>query len=177
VNEFAAPHRLTREDQRAQFASGQPELDDWLITGAWQNQKAGNAVTYVITEGDRVVGYYAIAMATIAQTAAPEPLKPNRRPSQIPCILLARLAVDSAYQGQGLGFELLRDAMLRSIGLSDAIGAAAILVHCLDTHAKAFYLHLGDFLESPVDDLQLLAPIAALRRYVDGDGEGGRILA
>lgn len=89
------------------------------------------------------------------------------RPSQIPCILLARLAVDERYGGQGLGWELLRDALLRGVQLSGSIGAAAILVHCRDESAKAFYLHHGDFLQSPTDDLHLMVPIKALRRYID----------
>jgi GNAT superfamily N-acetyltransferase len=167
MSDFTAPRRLEHTDVRSGFNSGAPELNEWLLTRAWQNQRANNSVTYVITDGSRVAGYYAIAMSAVAKTSAPEPLKPNRRPKQITCILLARLAVDASYQGQGLGFELLWDAALRSVQLSESIGAVALLVHCLDENAKQFYLHLGDFLQSPLDDLQLMAPIAALKRYCD----------
>lgn len=166
MSEFTPPHRLKRTDLRTGFSSGAIDLDEWLVKYAWQNQAANNAVTYVITERRRVVGYYAITMAAVSRLAAPEPLQKGR-PSQIPCILLARLAVDEQYGGQGLGWELLRDALLRSVRLSESIGAAAILVHCRDDQARAFYLHNGDFPQSPTDELHLMAPIKALRRYVD----------
>lgn len=163
---FTRPRKLERADTRIGFRSGANDLDDWLTKYAWQNQEANNAITYVITDGSRVVGYYAITMAAIARSAAPEPLQ-RGRPNQVPCILLARLAVDQRFKGEGLGWELLRDALLRGLQLSGSIGAAAILVHCRDEAAKAFYLHNGDFLSSPVDELHLMIPIKALRRYVD----------
>ncbi len=166
MSEFTAPRKLERSDTRLGFHSGAEDLDEWIVKYSWQNQEANNAITYVITDGARVVGYYAIAMAAVAKSVAPEPLQKGR-PSQIPCILLARLAVDEQMGGQGLGWELLRDALLRGVQLSESIGAAAILVHCRDEQAKAFYLHNGDFLQSPVEELHLMAPVKALRRYLD----------
>lgn len=164
--DFTAPRKLAHSDVRGGFTSGPDELDEWLTKYAWQNQQANNATTYVITDGERVVGYYAITMSAVARADAPERMQKGR-PSQIPCILLARLAVDQAVQSEGLGWELLRDALLRAVQLSDSIRAAAVLVHCRDEQAKVFYLRHGDFLESPVDDLHLMVPVEALRRYVD----------
>lgn len=164
--EFTAPRKLARGDDRRSFDSGADELDEWLQKYAWQNQQANNATTYVITDGQRVVGYYAIAMAAVTRGGAPTDLQKGR-PSQIPCILLARLAVDRSAQGQGLGWELLRDALLRSVQLSGAISATAVLIHCRNEDAKSFYLRHGDFLQSPVDDLHLFVPTKALQRHVD----------
>lgn len=162
---FTAPRKLERSDVRAGFRSGAPELDEWLTKYAWQNQQAHNATTYVITDHTRVVAYYAIAMAAVDRLSAPPALQKGR-PTQIPCILLARLAVDTSCAGHGLGRELLRDALLRSVHLSRSIAAAAILVHCRDHTARDFYLHNGDFLPSPFDDLQLMVPIKALEPYL-----------
>lgn len=156
------PRKLAATDERSDFSSGAGELDEWLRKYAMQNQRAHNATTYVITEGDRVVGYYAIAMGAIAKDHAPKPLAKGR-PSQIPCLLLARLAVDTRYTKQNLGWELLRDALLRSIQLSESIGAAAVLVHCRDENAKRFYLHNGDFSQSPIDDMHLVASMKELK--------------
>lgn len=158
--------KLTQRDNVEGFHSGASDLDQWLTRFAWENQKANNAVTYVITDGERVIGYYAIAMSAVARDAAPQAINPDRRPTQIPCILLARLAVCDSYQGQGLGAILLRDAVVRGVGLSSSIGAAAILIHCRDESAKSFYLANGDFYISPVDQLQLMVPIKALSRYL-----------
>lgn len=160
------PRRLVRGDVRSAFRSGAAELDKWLFKYAWQNQVSNNSVTYAITDGEQVIAYYSLAMAAVSKTSVPAPLSKGR-PAQIPCILLARLAVDEQYQGQGLGWELLRDSLLRSVLLSRSIGAASVLVHCRNAAAKQFYLHHGDFLQSPLDELQLLVPVAALDRWVD----------
>ncbi|MFT3971461.1 MAG: GNAT family N-acetyltransferase [Micropruina sp.] len=160
------PRKLTRTDVRDGFRSGADDLDLWLTKYAWENQQANNATTYVLTEESRVIGYYAIAMSAVARTAAPPRLQ-QARPAQIPCVLLARLAVDREYQGRGMALTLLRDALLRAVLISDSISAAAVLVHCRDESARDFYLHVGDFLESPLDRLQLVVPTKALRRYLD----------
>lgn len=164
--EFTAPRKLERSDSQSGFNSGATELDEWLRKYAWQNQQANNATTYVITDGERVVGYYAITMSAVARLEAPSEMQ-RGRPSQIPCILLARLAVDKSCHGQGLGWELLRDALLRSVSLSESIGAAAVMIHCRDEDAKAFYLKHGDFLQSPVEELHLMVSMKDLRRYVE----------
>lgn len=166
MTRLTPPRKLEKSDDRTGFDCGAADLDEWLVKYAWENQAANNATTYVITDGSRVVAYYAIAMAVIEKTAAPATLLKGSRPAQIPCILLARLAVDRRLAGQGLGWELLRDALLRSVRLSDSIGAAAVLVHCRDEQARAFYLANGDFAPSPVDDLHLVVPMKVLRGYV-----------
>lgn len=158
-----SPRKLQWSDDRSEFHSGADELDESLTKYAPQNQDANNATTYVITDGDRVVGYYAIAMAA---AQVPQSLA-KQRPNQVLCILLARLAVDEGYKGHGLGWELLRDALLRAVHLSNSIGASAVLVHCRDEVARAFYLNNGDFVQSPVEELQLFVPIKALKKYVD----------
>ncbi|MBX3195850.1 MAG: GNAT family N-acetyltransferase [Microbacteriaceae bacterium] len=164
---LSPPRRLQKSDTRLGFNSGAPDLDEWFVKYSWENQAANNAITYVVTDRDRVVAYYSLTMAAISKSTAPAALLKGSRPAQIPCILLARLAVDVQYSGQGLGWELLRDALLRSVGLSESIGAVAVLVHCRDDSARRFYLHNGDFIPSPVDELHLVAPMKALRSYVD----------
>ncbi|TDL45039.1 GNAT family N-acetyltransferase [Microbacterium oleivorans] len=163
---FVGPRKLEKSDARETFHSGATELDDWFTRFAWENQAANNATTYVARDGDRVAGFYSITMAAVAKDDAPARVS-ERRPSQIPCILLARLAVDEAYKGEGLGSGLLRDALIRSFHISGSIGAAAVLIHCRDENAKSFYLHHGDFLQSPVEDLHLMIPMKELRQFAE----------
>jgi len=156
------PRRLERDDDCAQFTSGAPELDYWLRRFAFVNLRANNAVTYVAVSGGRVVGYYAIAVSGVELEAAPERLRKGR-PSPIPCILLARLAVDQGMQGKGVGAALLRDALERAASLSESVGAAAVLVHARDELARDFYLANGNFIPCPLDELQLMVPMKVLR--------------
>ncbi|MFS0704039.1 GNAT family N-acetyltransferase [Cellulomonas sp. 179-A 9B4 NHS] len=160
-----APRKLARSDIRDRFTSGAPELDDWFRRFAWENQRASNAVTYVTTCDTVVLGYYAIAMSAYAKSDLPDKMQKNR-PSQTPCVLLARLAVDETAQGKGVGAGLLRHAIEQAYQASQGVGAAALLIHCRDEAARSFYLSNGDFLTSPVDALHLLLPMKEITRHL-----------
>lgn len=155
------PEILTKAHDRTSFESGAAELDEWLRKYSWQNQRANNATTYVSTFGGRVVGYYAITVAGYERRAAPEAIA-KRAPERVPCFLLARLAIDLEWQGHGLGWGLLRDAMQRVLLVSRSVAAPALVVHARDDTARAFYLHHADFLQSPVDPLHLFLPMKAI---------------
>jgi len=159
------PRRLEKADDRSTFHSGAAELDDWFRRFSWENQRANNAVTYVITLDDLVVGYHSIAAAGVSKEAVPAEFG-ARRPTDIPCILLARLAVDRRAQGKGVGMALLRDAIERSVAASEALGAACLLIHCRDAAARNFYLHHVDLLESPVEPMHLMLPIKAAKVHL-----------
>lgn len=162
----------------AGFESGAGELDNWLERFAWENQRANNAVTYVTTaavpgvEGApvAVVGYYSLVVAGVALSEVPAELLKGTRPDPLPCVLLARLAVDQRMQGQKLGAGLLADALERSVMVSESVGAAAVLVHARDDRAREFYLANGNWLQSPVESLHLMAPMKELKRLFRSRG-------
>ncbi len=157
------PRKLTRADVREGFDSGASKLDEWLARFSWQNQRANNWVTYVSVLDRRVVGYYAIAVASVTSESAPVPVAKGA-PRQVPCLLLARLAVDEVMQGFGLGRGLLIDALRRTVGVADSVGIRALLVHSRDDAARQFYLAQAEFLESPSDALHLLLPVKDIVR-------------
>lgn len=158
---FEEPRRLTRSDDRRNFTSGAEELDVWLRNYAWQNQRANNAVTYVTVRGGAVEGFYALAVAAYAREKSPGDY--SKGPTEIPCILLARLAVDKRAAGLGLGAALLSDALRRAQLVSESVGATAFLIHCRDNDARRFYLHNGDFQQSPAEPLHLFISMKQIR--------------
>jgi GNAT superfamily N-acetyltransferase len=82
-----------------------------------------------------------------------------------PVALLARLGVDTAHEGHGLGAALLQDALTRLMELSDDIGCRGLLVHAESVQARDFYLHLvPEFEPSPTDDLHLVLMMKDIRR-------------
>lgn len=153
------PRKLEKSDDRSGFSSGAAELDDWFQRFAWQNQRATNAVTYVLGHQDRILGYYAIASGGIDHDDVPETFA-KRRPNPIPIIILARLAVDESVQSRGLGRVLFRDAIERAVVVSEHMGTAALVIHARDEQARQFYLRHAELLESPIDPLHLVLPIA-----------------
>jgi predicted N-acetyltransferase YhbS len=84
---------------------------------------------------------------------------------QIPAVLLARLAVDQSVQQRGLGAMLLRDAMLRTVTVSEEVGVRLLLAHALNESARGFYLKFG-FEKSPTDPMNLQIIIKDIRASI-----------
>ena len=87
-------------------------------------------------------------------------------PEPIPVVILARLAVDRAYQGHGLGRGMFRDGAMRVLNAAEAIGIRGILVHAISDEAKTFYLALG-FEPSPLEPMTLMVTLADVRRSLE----------
>lgn len=157
-----APRGITGDDDLSSFDSGEPVLDDWLRKRALANDASGASRTYVVTSGARVVGYYSLATGSVEAAKATGKARRNM-PDPIPVIIIGRLAVDRAVQGQGLGSALLRDALVRIVAAAEVVGARAVLLHAISEEAKRFYRHHG-FVESPVDPMTLMITIADVKR-------------
>lgn len=112
-------------------------------------------------DGDKVVGYYALASGAISAKSAVGSFRRNM-PEPIPVVVLGRLAVDRAYQGRGLGRAMFRDSALRVSNAADIIGVRGIIVHAISEEAKAFYLKLG-FDPSPIEPMTLMVRLADIR--------------
>jgi len=78
--------------------------------------------------------------------------------TDVPVVLLGRLAVDRSMQGQGLGSDLLIDALYRANSIAEHLGIRVVEVHALDDDARAFYLKFG-FVELKDDPHHLFLPI------------------
>lgn len=158
---LVAPELLGAEHDLEGFDSGRPSLDDWLRRRARQNQASGASRTFVVCEGNRVVGYYALAASAVAPDAATGRFRRNM-PDPVPVAVLGRLAVHKAHHGKGLGRALFRDAALRVLAAADSIGIRGMLVHAISDEAKAFYVGLG-LQVSPLEPLTLMATVAELK--------------
>jgi len=162
---LCAPEPLAARHQLAQFDSGIAALDGWLKRRALANQASGASRTFVTCEGDNVVGYYALASGAVTIAAAPGRFRRNM-PEPIPVAILARLAVERAQQGRGLGRALFRDGARRVLHAADAIGIRGILVHAVSEEAKAFYLALG-FEPSLLEPMTLMVTLADVRKSIE----------
>jgi ribosomal protein S18 acetylase RimI-like enzyme len=70
-------------------------------------------------------------------------------------MVLARLAVDSACQKQGLGSALVKDALLRTISAAQIAGIRAVLLHAMSDDAKRVYARAGCH-ECPIDPTMMM---------------------
>jgi GNAT superfamily N-acetyltransferase len=156
-----APEPLGPQHRVTGFECGDASLDRWLVRRAAANHVAGGSRTFVACEDRQVIGYYALAAAALVAPAATGRLRRNM-PDPVPVVLLGRLAVSLSHQGKGLGRALFRDAALRAINASQAIGIRGLVVHAISEQAKAFYLGLG-LEESPLHPMTLMATLGDLR--------------
>jgi predicted GNAT family N-acyltransferase len=126
---------------RSRFDCGQPSLNDFLRTLVSQYEKRHLGRTYVAVRGPdpQVFGYYTIASSAVAFDHLPAEAAQKLPRHPLPVVLVARLAVDRAVQGQRLGEKLMLDALARSLELSDELGIHAVVVDAIDQQAKAFY--------------------------------------
>jgi GNAT superfamily N-acetyltransferase len=145
------------------FDCGQPDLNNWLLKHALQNQGANAAQTYVGLADGRVVGYYSLAVGQVEYADAPARLKKGLARHPVPIMLLARLAVHNDWQRKGVGRGLLKDAVLRTIQAADIAGIRALAVHAKDDGARRYYEQF-DFVPSPTDPLHLFVLLKDLRK-------------
>jgi GNAT superfamily N-acetyltransferase len=160
LGSLAPPRPLSAECDCLGFDSGEPALDTWLKRSALKGQTSGAARTYVITSEQAVIGYYALAVGSVAHSAATGSVRRNM-PDPVPVMLLARLALDHRWQGRGLGAALLKDAALRTLQAAEIGGIRALLVHAISADAARFYRYFG-FQPSPADELILMVTLTAL---------------
>jgi GNAT superfamily N-acetyltransferase len=164
---------LRRGHDRSAFSCGRPPLDDFLRLRATQYEKRDLARTYVAVEGDspRALGFYSLSAGSVDLSAIPEAEALRLPRHHVPVILLARLAVDVAAQGRGLGRDLLTDALVRSWTLSGSLGIHAVEVHALDDPAASFYRKYG-FAALRDDERHLYLALATIRaNFADEGGD------
>jgi GNAT superfamily N-acetyltransferase len=156
----SAPEPIAEHHELEGFDSGEPELDTWLRKRALANERERASRTFVVSLDGVVVGYYCLAAGSVSHADAPGSVRRNM-PQPIPVIVLGRLAVDRKWKGKGLGAGLLKDAVLRSIRISQELGARALLVHAISESAREFYLKFG-FTESPVHRMTLMLNLSKI---------------
>ncbi len=133
-----------------------------LRNTANQHQKKNLSRTYVATAPDNpqaITGYYALAATSVETDGMPG----AKLPRNVSAVLLARLAVDMKYGGQGLGEYLLMHALDTVLTTAEAVGVQCVVVDAIDDNAAAFYKKYGfePFTAAP---LRLFLPVATIKQ-------------
>jgi GNAT superfamily N-acetyltransferase len=158
--------KLRRDHRIDDFDCGRDELNRFLIRYALTNQQADASQTYVGLADQAVIGFHTLVVGEVSYEDAPARLKKGLARHPVPLMLLARLAVSSAWQGRGVGAGLLKDAMRRTLQAASIAGIRAFAVHAKDPAARAFYEHFG-FVASPTDPFHLFLLVKDVRRAAE----------
>ena len=132
---------LEPSHRKENISCGKPLLDTYLQKQAKQDVKRRLSVCFVLAEGNEIKGFYTLSTASVERRFLPQNIVKKLPPSYVdlPATLLGRLAVNSNYQGQGVGEMILMDALKRSFFASTMAASMAIVVDPLDAGAVSFY--------------------------------------
>ena len=123
--------RLAEHDEVEGFDCDDEPLNHYLKRHAWTNQeKSSIGVSYVAVDDgapNAVLGYFTLAMASVARAAFPKKHVRGLPPYDLPLILLARLAVDRRFSGRGLGHALISEAFRISLSVANEVGCRCIV--------------------------------------------------
>jgi hypothetical protein len=114
VTQFRIEKLHRRHDVDA-FDCGQEPLNRFLSRFALSNQQANASQTYVGLTDEAVIGFYTLVVGEVRYDDAPARLTKGLARHPMPIMLLARLGVSMNWQGKGLGADLLRNAILRTL--------------------------------------------------------------
>lgn len=151
---------LSKNHNREGFDCGKELLNNYLKTQAGQDIKRKLSAFFVllVKETNDIQGYYTLSNKRIPLSSFPEQIQKKLPKSynSIPTTLLGRLAIDSKYQGKGIGKVLLIDALKRSYETSQEIGSFAVVVDPIDNEAEKFYKKY-DFIKLPDSEKMFIA--------------------
>lgn len=136
--------RLNVAHELTGFSCGVKALDTWLHDHAKENQRRNLSRTFLlIDDADTIVGYYILTMGGVRKQSLPAKYGRGLPGYDIGMVLLARLAIADSQQGQGLGRDLLVEAVERAADAGLHVVARSIAVDPIDESARAFYTHFG----------------------------------
>lgn len=154
---------LNAAHDRRGFSCGVSGLDEYLRRYARQHAASNISRSFVAAEGRRIAGFYSLAMAAIRRDNLPATEAERFPRFPLPVARLARLAVDTRCQRQGLGELLLADALQRCLRLSEQIGMIGVIVDAKDETARGWYERF-ELERLPDAPLTLWLPTGAIAR-------------
>jgi GNAT superfamily N-acetyltransferase len=164
---------IAKKHDRASFDCGEPALNEFLRRYARQSHEKGVAKTFVaISKSDRktILGFYSLCPASLEYARAPEILRKGLARHDVPVFRLARLAANRAFQGHGLGGQLLLAAGRRCLLAATEVGGVALLIDAKNERAANWYASYGAV---PLADvpLALLLPLATIQAALESAGK------
>jgi GNAT superfamily N-acetyltransferase len=163
---------IAKAHDRTAFDCGDAGMNIFLQRFARQGHEQGAAKTFCAIADDapdRILGFYSLAPASIEHEAVPPAMKRGLARHDVPGFLLARLAVDKAIAGRGLGGQLLLVAALRCLRVREEAGGVLMIIEAKNERAARWYAGYG---AEPLSDrpLTLVVPLATFATALKAGG-------
>jgi GNAT superfamily N-acetyltransferase len=131
--------------RRDGFDCGNAALNTWFKEQAGQQEKRDSVRTHLglATFDCCIASFFSLVTHRIEVVDAAQSATFSSRRYPIPAVLIAQLAVDLRYQGQGVGKLTLGHALGLLAESSKSVGFEVVLVDAIDDGAAAFYRKYG----------------------------------
>lgn len=152
----------------ANFECGNEPLNNYIRRYASQDVLKNVARVFVATPEknlQELAGFFTLSAGSVSCSSLPALLAKKLPRYPVPVALIGRLAVDSAFQGKGLGSILLADACQKVIQASSVLAVVGIIVDAKDDKAIMFYEHFG-FIQLHGQENRMLLPVSAFQPTV-----------
>jgi ribosomal protein S18 acetylase RimI-like enzyme len=159
---------LSRRHNREGFDCGNPELNDYLRRTARQHTEKGLSRTDVLVDDQaptEILGYVTVSLAEIVTDTLPAEYA-KKYPAKAHGVKLARLAVATSRQREGLGTLMMIHAMRKGLRVADSTGIIGFFVDAKNEAASRYYRRFG-FIPLPDDPHKLFMPPTTLRRALN----------
>ena len=160
MNKF---EELNRFHNRIGFDCGVKQLNEYLHNLARQNLKKGLSRTFVLIKKSvpkEILGFYTLSVFEIAAEKLP-PKFAKKYKGYLPGVKIARFAIDTNLQKQGLGKHMIINAIKRVIAISENVGVIGLFVDAKNEDSKKYYLKFG-FIPLQDHSLKLFLPLKTL---------------
>lgn len=150
------PLRRGQHDVTA-FFCGLEDVDYHLQRDACRLNEAGHCRTYVMAEGDKIIGYYTIApfklignpplsppqnSTSLGYTYSPRHKRKEKKEDHIGYII-SHVGVQRHLQRAGHGKRLMVDAIMTLEGVAEIVGGSFIMVPASSNDLVPFYAKFG----------------------------------
>ena len=127
-------------DVPSYFKCKKPEFTEYLNASAPYDQRKRMGQIYWAMERNKITGYMVLAMGNVDQEKQPDLDIDSYGP--VPALLIARLATDERYEGQGVGRLMTSYAVRVARAMASRVGCRAVLANS-EPDVVGFYEKVG----------------------------------
>lgn len=156
---------LSSLHDRINFDCSDNHLNTFLKRTARQHMDKGISRTYVLAEGSKIIGFYALTLCEVMPHEMPSHLMSKYPSHTLPAVRLARMAVDKRWQNKGCGKLLITHAIYNTFKIAELSGIVGLFVDAKNETVRNFYIKYG-FIPLSSDSLYLVMPLETIKKLV-----------
>ena len=158
---------LNSSHDRQGFDCGNEHLNQFLRQIARQHIQKGISRTFVLVDREQpqvIIGFFTLSLCEVRAEKLP-PRWSKKYPPKVPGVKLARLAVASNWQRQGIGQILMVEAMQRAVTIAENAGVIGLFVDAKSEAAASYYERYG-FVSLADSRLEMFLPLSTIQQIL-----------